>query len=253
MRRILALSVAAVLGLTANGWAGGLLCSCKPHCSEIPPEDRPNCPCPCGHRLPMTLFGSGHAQKLADELCNGDCCDRIKAAKKLGHRLHADYCNDPCVLNALIGALQCDKCWEVRRAAAWALLGQRATSDEALLALYVSSKIDPHYLVRDRAAEALDILTLCHKACYKGLYESGDKLVKELKAAKWAPGGPNCRVEFAGACAGCGIPLAAPPAGELIPAPKKGAMLESNSNPAVEVVIEPAPATVVPRPLPVRP
>jgi hypothetical protein len=188
-------------------------------------------------------------------LCNGDCCDRIRAARKLGSRLHADYCSDPCVLNALIGALQCDKCWEVRRAAAWALLGQKATTDEALLALYVASKIDPHYLVRVRAAEALDILTLCHKACYKALYESGDKLIKELKAAKWAPGGPNCRVQFAGACAGCGIPLTTPvpaPTGEPIPAPKKATLLGNPGSPALEVVVEPAPATRLPRALPVR-
>src|SRR5437588_400219 len=88
---------------------------------------------------------------------NRGLCERIKAVKKLGHRLHADFCCDPAVLETLIAALQCDKCWEVRRAAAWAIQSQNARTEEGVLALYIASKLDPHYLVRVAAAEALDI------------------------------------------------------------------------------------------------
>jgi hypothetical protein len=252
MRRIFVFPILVLLGLAGVSRAGGLLCGCNTKCIEPPPPECPNCPCACEHRLPLTLFSSCHAQKFIDALHDGDCCDRVHAAKKLGCRLHADYCSDPCVLGALIGALQCDPCWEVRRTAAWSILGQKATSDEAILALYVSSKIDPHYMVRSRAAEALDILTLCRRECYKSLYESGDKLIKELKAAKWAPGGPNCRILFDGACAGCGIafPPAAPPAMKMM----GSAQLPPSGEAAPpEIVVEPATPLRTARPLPTRP
>jgi hypothetical protein len=215
MRRTTTLALAGLLALAAQGRAG-FLCGCTTHCTVPPPPDCPDCSCPCDHRLPKTLFGAEHAHKLICDLHAETCCERIKAAKKLGHRMHADFCSDPAVLEALIGALQCDPCWEVRRSAAWSLLGQDARVDEALLALYVASKIDPHYLVRTRAAEALDILTVCRKGCYKFLFEGGDKLVKELKARGVKPGSDNCRVVYGAACHACG--LAAPPAPVAVPA-----------------------------------
>jgi hypothetical protein len=141
--------------------------------------------------------------------CN-NCCDRIKAAEGLGSRLKADFCCNPNVLTALVGALQCDKCWEVRKAAAWSIMLQGARTEEGVLALYVSSKTDPHYMVRAEAAQALDILTVCRAACFTDLYKKGDDLIKQLKAKGYKPGSDNCRVVFGEACAGCGMMIGAP-------------------------------------------
>jgi hypothetical protein len=226
MRRTLTLGLAALLGLAAPAWAGGLLHGgCCPDCKPIPPTECPDCSCPCeGHRMHLCLFKEGHAQQYIDTLadCSSDCCERVKAAKKLGSRLHADFCAEPCVLDALIAALLTDPCWEVRRAAAWAILGQDARTERAVLALYVSSKMDPHYMVRSRAAEALDILTVCRADCYKDLYTTADKLIVELKAKKFKPGAEGARVLIAEAFApGGDIPVAAPV--ETVPAPQPGA------------------------------
>jgi hypothetical protein len=115
----------------------------------------------------------------------------------LGHRAHANFCENPCVLEALIDLLLHDECWLVRKAAATSIFGQRAFTPEALMALYISSKVDPHYYVRKQAADMLDLLTLCHKCCYKCLYESGDKFIKELKTAKYKAGATDSRSTFA--------------------------------------------------------
>jgi hypothetical protein len=212
MRRKLTFALLALAGLAAQAWAAGLHSGCCPACTPIPPPDCPDCGCPCDHRLHLTLFGCEHAQKFIEVLndCNSDCCERIKAAKKLGSRLHADFCADPCVLDALIAALLTDPCWEVRRAAAWAFVGQGARTEPGVLALYISSKMDPHYMVRSRAAEALDIVTLCRTDCYKDLYATADRLIVELKAKKFKPGAEGARVLIAGAFAPGGEAVAAP-------------------------------------------
>src|SRR5262249_45035680 len=159
----------------------GFLSHCCPQCTVPPPAPCQDCGCPCDQcRLP-SLFGCAHAHQLIDGLHASTCCERIRAAKKLGSRLHADFCTTPEVLPALIGALQCDPCWEVRSAAGWSILMQNARPDQGVLALYIASRLDPHCLVRDRAAEALDILTLGRKECFRDLLQQGDALVKELK------------------------------------------------------------------------
>jgi hypothetical protein len=204
MRRTITLALAGLLALAAQGRAG-LPCLCTTRCMVPPCPDCPDCSCPCDHRLPLAVFGCEHTRKLICELHGETCCERIKAAKKLGCRLHADFCTDPEVLNALISALQCDPCWEVRREAAWSLLGQKARVEDAVLALYVSSKLDPHYLVRTRAAEALDILLVCRKNCFKCLFDRGDQLIAELKKRGVKPGSENCCVQFGQACHACGL------------------------------------------------
>jgi len=264
VRRLFLLALPVLFGLAASARAG---LPCKTRCIE-PPEDHPNCKCPCEKRLNLCLFGKDYAHKYFDKLnCDETCCVRIKAVKKLGCRLCADFCNDPEILEALISALFYDPCWLVRREAAWSIHGQRAYTDEALLALYISSKLDPHVLVRARAAEALDLLTLCRQKCYKDLYAFGDKAITELRAKKFIPGRPDAREKYAlvdfvalGAppCTTAGIPVISgglgtnPEIGEAMLAPQEGGFLrnpapaEANFSvpPGAEVL--PAPARLMP-------
>lgn len=229
MRRLLALSLTALLTLTAAGQGAGFLClnSCV-HCMVPPPPRCPDCSCPCDHGLHLcSQRKSEHAHKLIDQLCDESCCVRIKAAKKLGCRLHADFCCDHEVLTALIGALQCDPCWEVRAAAAWAIEHQNARTQEGVLALYVASKADPHYLVRVAAAEGLDILIINKRECFTQLLKGADVLIVQLRKLGYKPGSESCKLVFASACGACGIVPAAPPPvvpggppPEPIPAPK---------------------------------
>jgi hypothetical protein len=150
----------------------------------------------------------------------GDCCVRIRAAKKLGHKLNGNFCCNAELLPALLQALLCDPCWEVRRAAAWSITSQGARTQVAVVALYISSKLDHHYMVRDQAETALDILTLCRKPCYKELYKAADALIKELRARSIRPGTDGCVaiVETIGQCQTAIAPAANSP--EPINAPK---------------------------------
>src|SRR5439155_22352945 len=93
MRRIFTISALAVLALAGTSRAGGLCLGCKTHCT-VPPCDCPDCSCPCDHRMNLAPLG-GKADKYIEELCSDCCCTRIKAVKKLGCRLHADFCCDP--------------------------------------------------------------------------------------------------------------------------------------------------------------
>jgi hypothetical protein len=172
---------------------------CKPNCKPIPPHDCSDCPAPCEHRLAITIYSSEHAQALIAHLCghDGDCCSRTKAVKKLGHKLHADFCKDPCVLDALIDVLLFDSCWETRAAAAWAIYGQRAATEQGVLALYIAWNYDHHYLVRAAAGEALELLTLCRWCCWECVIEAGQNLLVELKDAKYRAGELDARKRFA--------------------------------------------------------
>jgi hypothetical protein len=150
------------------------------------------------------------------ELCNPDCCVRIRAARRLGRRWNADFCCDCDVLPGLVQALLGDPCWEVRRAAAWSLALQGARTELGLAALYVSSRLDRHYLVRDKAAEALDILTLCRKECYKELFRATDALVKQLTVEQVRPGRDQVSLILGGLMA---LPAGAVPAGREVMLP----------------------------------
>jgi hypothetical protein len=115
------------------------------------------------------------------------------------------------VLTSLTHAVVCDSCWEVRRAAAWSLARQNARTEEAILALHVASKLDPHYLARTKAADALDVLLVCRRECYKELLATGDELVKQLRG-KYKPGSPECTACFTQCCqvATAAVPAAVP-------------------------------------------
>src|SRR5262249_25064791 len=219
MKRMVGLSAAALLGMTASAWASGLcLLNHGVHCITPPPPPCPDCSCRCetGHRH-CSAWKAEHAHKLIAKLESDCCCDRIQAAKHLGCRLLADYCCCPEVLDALMHALLCDPCWEVRKAASWSIMLQGARTETAVLALYVSSKLDPHYLVRIGAAESLDILLVCRQGCFTDLLKSADELIKQLRSAKFKPGTTGCASIFQAGCATCG--LATTPGGQLVQAP----------------------------------
>jgi hypothetical protein len=228
MKRLLCLSAAALLGLASSALGDPFAC-CNHgiHCI-CPPEDCPDCSCPCDHRFHLPSPGrSERAHKLIEQLSSDCACDRIKAAGRLGCRLHADFCCDPEVLSALVHALQCDPCWEVRKAAAWAIAYQGARTEQGVMALYLASKIDPHYLVRDAANDALGVLIVCRRGCFTEVFAAADALAKQLKG-KYRPGGPDCAILF-DACVHAlpGTPVPAPaPKMQHIPAPMpKGAAL----------------------------
>jgi hypothetical protein len=181
MKRALVVSLLALLAAAPGAWAGLFTCcNWGIHCMEPPP---PTCDCEDAHgHGHCSAWKSAHAEKLIDQLCHGECCcERIKAAEKLGCCLHADWCCCPDVVSALVNAMQCDTCWEVRRAAARALGFQGARTHYTVLCLYVASKADPHYMVRDGAKEALDILLVCTRDCYQKLFDSVDKEIKKIK------------------------------------------------------------------------
>jgi hypothetical protein len=190
MKRILGLSAAALLSWTAAADAGFFCHKCAgDHCKPMPPTPPCDCGDPCaeGHHH-CSAWKSKRAHKLLEELCAEDCCTRIHAARKLAHRFNGDFCCDCDILPALVKALLSDPCWEVRRAAAWAIAMQGARTEFALIALYVSSRTDAHYLVRDRAQEAFDQLILCRRECYKKLFLATDALVAQLRIEKIRPG-----------------------------------------------------------------
>lgn len=194
MKRLWCIAAAAALALSAASvWAGGLCsCSSRCHCIEPPCQRCQDCSDPCCRWRMPTLCGDEHAQKLMDTLCSScECCERIKAARKLGSRIHADFCKCPDILNALVKALMCDTCWEVRKAAAWAIASQNARVPQGVAALYIASKADRHYLVRDTAADALSILILCRNDCYKDLFKAADVLITRIRP-DYNPTNGNC-------------------------------------------------------------
>jgi hypothetical protein len=241
MKRFITLALGGLFALATSAWANGPLgCCVTGHCIT-PPCSTPECSCPCDGHHHCSCRKVESAHKLIAELSACTCCDRISAARKLGHRWNADFCCTPEVLDALVHALQCDPCWEVRRAAAWSIGMQGARNQTGVLALYVASKLDPHYMVRDKAAEALDIMLLCERPCFKELFKAADELVKALRG-KYKPGTPECVAIFATCCAEAGIHLE-----ERVPPPPPV--------PAVATIAEASPPALIAAParrMPIR-
>jgi hypothetical protein len=181
MKRLMVFSLVALVGTFASARAGSpcLGCGCgHDRCKPYPEQECPDCsgPC-CGPRL--RLFHLHNSCQAIADLCSCECGERIHAARKLGH---GDFCSDCEILPALVKALLSDPCWKVRQAAAWSIYKIGARTELALVALYVSSRLDRHYLVRDKAKDAIDILILCRTACYTELFKASDALVKQLSA-----------------------------------------------------------------------
>lgn len=182
-------------------WAGGRNkcagCGCE-HCIVPPPPFCSQCTCPCDEcRLRLCPpWQAKEARIWADRLLR--CSNfqaRKQAAAKLGCRWHADFCQSPEILTALIAALHCDGCWEVRRTAATSLRQQNARTPQAILALYIAGKLDPHYLVRERANESIDILLVLQRSCYKQLFKVADELIDKLRG-KYKPGSHDCQTLY---------------------------------------------------------
>ncbi len=185
MTRSLYLPLAALLAVAPATHAGHLFSCCNSgiHCM-VPPVECPDCGDACPHGKHCLPWQAECTAKLLDQLCHGDCCCvRIKAAEKLGCRLYANWNCSPEIADALIQAMECDTCWEVRRAAAWSLALQGARTQYVVLALYMASKFDRHYLVRDTSVQALAVLVPCNlQCCYGKLFESVDKAGKDIRS-----------------------------------------------------------------------
>jgi len=201
MRWNIVLALAAVCVLPTVLWAGTHdKCNAPPcgHCIIPPPPFCPKCTNPCDEcRLCFCpVWMAKETPVLIERLLR--CANseiRKKAADKLGCRVCADFCKTPEVLTALIAALHCDACWEVRRAAATSIRSQNARTPQALLALYIASRLDPHYLVRERANESIDILLVLQRPCYKQLFKDADELIKQLRG-KYKPGTHDCQTLY---------------------------------------------------------
>lgn len=198
MRRSLVVALAAGCVLPAVLWAGNHdRCNAPPcgHCIVPPPPACPKCTNPCDEcRLYLCPACLAKETPIWIErlLRCANAEARKHAAEKLGCRLCADFCRTPQVLTALIAALHCDPCWEVRRAAATAIRSQNARTPQAILALYIASRLDPHYLVRERANESIDVLLVLQRPCYKRLFKDADELITEL-GEKYKPGSHDCQ------------------------------------------------------------
>jgi hypothetical protein len=168
------------------------------HCIVPPPPFCPKCTCPCD-KWRLCLCPGSHVNETyrwIDRLMRcTNSQSRLLAAAKLGCRWHADFCQTPEVLTSLIAALHCDTCWQVRRAAATSIRQQNARTAQAILALYIASKLDPHYLVRERANESIDILLVLQRPCYKQLFKDADGLIKKLRG-KYKPGSHDCQTIY---------------------------------------------------------
>src|SRR5262249_21190351 len=199
-------------------WTKPFVClNCGVHCMTPQPYC-PDCSCPCDKGLHLCLPGQAErAHDLISELSgNQCCCDRIRAAEKLGCRIRVDWCCCADIVPALTHAVQFDTCWEVRKAAAWSLAYQNARTEPAVISLYLASKVDPHFLVRDAANDALGVLLVCRRDCYKDLFDQLDKIASRLKG-KYKPGNPEYDRLVEGYLAG----LSSPPIAAIVPLEKK--------------------------------
>jgi hypothetical protein len=182
VKRSLTLPLVALLALAPAAHGAHLFSciNCGIHCM-VPPCETPDCTEACPHG-PCLPWHSKCACKLMEDLCSAPCCcDRIKAAEKLGCCLYANWGCNPEILDALVNAMECDTCWQVRQTAAWSLALQRARTQYVVLAVYMASRLDHHYQVRDTATQALSILVPCQTCCYKQLFASVDKQAGALR------------------------------------------------------------------------
>src|SRR6202011_2299212 len=102
-------------------------------------------------------------QRLLEDLKSHDLCTRLEATRKLGCKLHADICKEPCVVDGLLQALFSDCVWEVRAAAAEGIWKQRVRTEVGILALYLSARLDGNAQVRWAAQESLRLMMIAYR------------------------------------------------------------------------------------------
>jgi hypothetical protein len=251
MKRIFGTALLALVGWTSVGWsqepcAGGACDSCKKglghpctwgkgvSCYNRPHEE----PCtdcdPCGNRHHFCLpWMAAKTDKLLNELHDSHPDCRASAARKLGNRLYTDFCCHPEIVPALVHALQCDDCFLVRKEAAYAIAYQLVANQCGFTALYLASRLDPHWTVRDAAGDALKVLsTQISLGCIREWRKDAEAFEKVIKS-KYKPGKESCVEVFPPFCGLCGLPcdhscglpvgplpgLQMAPAAEVIPAP----------------------------------
>ena len=146
----------------------------------------------CGHRTAVLL------QKLRDP-----CPDvRFKAAVHLGCCCETNAATHPEIVPALVQALQGDSCWQVRRQAAWSLAYQNACNRCGWASLFVASKLDPHWAVRDSAANAIKVIEpRIDEECIRQLGVWGKSVVAQFENC-YQPGKISCAAIFAVCCGG---------------------------------------------------
>jgi hypothetical protein len=203
MNRSILLAVLVPLTLLRPALAGGW-CGKGVHCIQPGPTCGKDCSCPCANWRVGPLLPAD-SRKLIAQLGDGDCCDRIAAAKKLGNRLCFDFCDDPAVLPALARAVLCDTCWQVRKAAVCSLCRQKARSDYGMLVLYLASRLDSHYLVRDAASEAIGVLSVGRQHCYRDLFRAADQLIPRLRPLYRPTQGDCIQLQLEEFCAAEGL------------------------------------------------
>lgn len=209
-------------GCTDGSCGGSWWCR---HCESYlgiscytPPCPEPCCPCdPCsvGCHLNLPWYDRTTAallEKLND--CHYRC--RAQAAHSLGCKLHTDFCYHPEVVSALIHTLQCDPCYDVRRKAAYAIAYQGIYDHCGWMALYLASRLDTHYLVRENSADALKVLeTHVGLGCIREWKVEAATFEKELKG-KYKPGKPEWAGAYELCCAGSSCCGGGTPAGVIV-------------------------------------
>jgi HEAT repeats len=228
MKRISVVALAALLMSAPVAWGWCLNCT---RVRPIPPEACGPCPDQCKHGFfPPLSRKCAVEDKIHVLYTDPNFAHRVCAVEWLGCCMHDDACADPEVMEALFAALQCDPAWEVRRAGAIAIRHQHLLCRTALMALYIAAKTDPHFTVRLKSAESLDILTVPYPpSCFKDMRKQGDALIVELRRAGYKPGSEHCRVQLGDACSHCDIApfLSGGGAvyGELIEAPDRAPLV----------------------------
>jgi hypothetical protein len=178
--------------------------------SPVYPQPMACCGEDIGHHLNLP-WHERRTDALIDKL--GDCCpyDRREAARQLGCCINTNACRHPEIVPNLVHALVCDSAWQVRKKAAWSLAYQRAANQCGWTALYLASRLDPHYMVRDCAANALKVIeTQVGLNCIRTWKVRGDALAKEMKP-KYKPGTASCCEVFSACCGACSNTAANPP------------------------------------------
>jgi hypothetical protein len=141
-------------------------------------------------------WSEAQTARLLEQLQDCRPHERAVAAGRLGCCLYTNPDCHPEVVTALVTSLQCDGAYEVRVKAAWAIAFQKITNRCGWTSLYVSSQLDPHWLVRDTSANALKVIeTQLEPETIRAWKTRGDGLVRQFRG-NYKPGKPGCTLIY---------------------------------------------------------